>query len=155
MSYFLYEDKFEYDTWLKLLLGSVVVLLVVLVAIAAANDSGQAIAVFIAPVFVITLMYFILPRRIQIHSDRLKIILGGPLALTIPLTDIQEVKLRSGILAFIFVGMRFATSAEHTVEIIRNRGLNVVVSPSNTGEFVERLNQALAEFNSYITQEEF
>ena len=88
------------------------------------------------------LFWLILPKRFQILRDRLRIVLGGPLAINIPLSDISEVKSRTGIKAFIFGGIRFATSANHTVEIIRHKGLNMVISPANDDEFIKQLNQA-------------
>ena len=73
----------------------------------------------------------------------MKILLGGPFALNIPLVDISEVRLASGREAFIYWGIRFATSTSGIVEIVRRRGLSVVISPLNPDMFVEQANRAL------------
>ena len=143
MNYLLYEDKPKYDTWLKILLGGIIALVIILGFIEVANDSGQALGVFGVAIFLIILFRLILPRRFQIQNDKLRIVLGGgPLAINIPFNDIKEVKPRTGIKAFIYVGIRFATSANYTIEIIRHRGLNIVISPTNDAEFMKQLDQA-------------
>jgi len=142
MNYLLYEDKPKYDIWLIILLGGIIALIIILGYLEIANNNGQALGVFGAALFVIILFRLILPRRFQIHSDKLRIVLGWPLAINIPLSDIREVQSRTGIKAFAYAGIRFATSASHTVEIIRNRGLNILISPSNNEEFIKQLNQA-------------
>ena len=79
----------------------------------------------------------LLPRRFQVFNDKLKIKLGGPFAFNIPLSDITDVKSRTGAKAFFFRGIRYATSAKHTVEIIRSKGLDIVISPENDDMFLE------------------
>ena len=144
MNNILYEDKAKYDTWLKILLIGIVALVVIIGFIEWANGTGQAPGLFGAALFVIILFRLILPRRFQIQNEKLMIILGGgPFAFSIKLTDIKEVKLRIGIKAFFYAGIRFATAANHTVEIIRHKGLNVVISPTHHDEFVKQLNDAI------------
>lgn len=84
----------------------------------------------------------ILPRRFQIFEDRLRILLGGPFAINIPFANIAEAKPASGRKATIYSGLRLATSSYHVVEIIRKKGLNLVISPAHDDMFLEQLNQA-------------
>ena len=84
----------------------------------------------------------ILPRRFQIFDDKLRILLGGPLAINIALSNIADVRPASGRKVFVYWGSRFATSTSHVVEIIRKKGLNLIISPSNPDMFLEQFKQA-------------
>ena len=142
MSNLLYEDKPKYDVWIKVLLGGVVAYTFILGLVQIYENGREALTVFGVVLFEIILFRMILPRRFQILSDKLRIVLGGPLAINIPISDIEEVRSRTGIKAFVYFGVRFATSSSHTVEIIRKKGLNMVISPTNDDEFIKQLNQA-------------
>jgi len=142
MSSLLYEDKPKYDVWIKILLIGVVVLTFILGIVQSPVDTREALTVVGIVIFEIILFKMILPRRFQILSDKLSIVLGGPFAIKIPLSDIKEVRSRTGIKAFIYFGARFATSSNHTVEIVRHKGLNMVISPTNDEEFIKQLNLA-------------
>jgi len=142
MSNLLYEDKPKYDTWLKALLGGVLALPFILGLILISVNIGEALTLFGVALFEIILFGLILPRRFQILNDKLRIVLGGPFAVNIPLSDIIDVRSRTGIKAFVYLGIRFATSANHTVEIVRHKGLNIVISPTMDDGFIKQLNQA-------------
>jgi hypothetical protein len=145
MSNLLYEDKPKYDAWIKVLLGGVLaiplILGIILISVNSVNMEG-ALIVFGVVLFEVILFRLILPRRFQILNDKLRIVLGGPFAINIPLSDIADVRSRTGINAFVYSGIRFATSSSHTIEIIRKKGLNVVISPTKDDMFVEQLNRA-------------
>jgi hypothetical protein len=84
----------------------------------------------------------VLPRRFQIFEDRLRILLGGPLAINIPLSNIAEAKTAAAGKTFIYNGIRLATSSRHVVEIVRKQGMNLVISPAHDDMFLDQLNQA-------------
>ena len=98
---------------------------------------------FAVTVFDALIFHAVLPRRYQIFQDRLRIILGHPFAFNIPFSTIREARSTSGLKAFAYWGLRFATSSKGVVEIVRHQGWNVVISPANEGLFLEQLNQAL------------
>ncbi len=139
-----YEDIPRYDFWLKLILGGVLTLTFILGILLLFEDIVGAWVMFGVTLFDALLFKAILPQRFQIFQDRLKIVLGGPFALDIPFSNIREVREASASKAFAYWGLRFATSTQSIVEIVRRKGLNLVVSPSNPDIFVEQLNQALA-----------
>jgi len=85
----------------------------------------------------------ILPQRFQIFENTLRIVLGGPFAINIPLANIKYAKSSSGSKAFVYWGIRFATSSRGVVEIACKKGLNLVISSTHDDMFIERLNQAL------------
>jgi len=142
MNSLLYEDTPKYDFWLKLILGGVLALTFVLGVILIFDDIGVALAMFGVTLFDALLFKAILPRRFQIFEDRLRILLGGPFAINVPFSNIADAKLASGSKAFAYWGIRFATSTHHVVEIVRKKGLNLVISPSHDDMFLEQLNQA-------------
>ncbi len=49
----------------------------------------------------------------------------------------------SGSDRFIYWGLRLATSSSGVIEVVRRKGLSLVISPANAGTFLEQLNQAL------------
>ena len=138
----LYEDTPEYDSWLKLILGGVLALTFILGVVFISQDTEAALVMFGVTVFDALLFKAILPRRFQIFEDRLKILLGGPFAINIPLSNIAEVKTVSGSKVFAYSGIRFATSTKCVVEIVSRKGMNLVISPKNDDMFLELLNQA-------------
>jgi len=143
MNTMVYEDTPRYDSWLKLLLGSVLALTLILGFVLLPTDIGAAWVMFAVTLFDALLFKAILPRRYQIFQDRARIVLGGPFALNILLSDISEARLAPGGRAFIYWGIRFATSSSGVVEIVRKKGMNVVISPANADMFLEQLNRAL------------
>ncbi len=141
--YLLHEEPPEYAVWLKLILGSVLSFTLFLGVYLLYTDRHVALAVLGVTVFDALLFYSVLPRRYQIWTDRLRIVLGRPFAVNISLATIKEAKPASGIKAFAYWGVRFATSSRTVVEIVRHKGLNFVISPSNRELFLERLAEAM------------
>ena len=137
----LYEDTPHYDFWLKLILGGTLALTFILGIIFISEETETAVVMFGITLFDALLFKAILPRRFQIFEDRLKILLGGAFAINIPFSNIAEAKPASGRKTVIYSGIRFATSIHHVVEIIRKKGLNLVISPKNDEMFLEQLNQ--------------
>ena len=45
--------------------------------------------------------------------------------------------------AFAYSGIRFATSSKRVIEIVRKKGMNLVISPRNADIFLDQINQAL------------
>ena len=137
----IYEDTPKYDLWLKLILGGVLALTFILGVVFLYQDIEAAIAMFSITLFDALLFKAILPRRYQVFEDRLKIVMGGPFAISISFSNIEEAKPTSGGKALAYGGLRLATSTHNVVEIVRKKGLNLVISPSNE-MFLEELNQA-------------
>jgi hypothetical protein len=139
----LYEDAAKTDMWLKLLLGGILVMFLVLGGVLLFQDKPDAFGMFGIGVFYALLFKIIMPQRYQIYSDKIRIVLGGPLAWNIPLSTVKEVRSASGAKAFAYGGVRFATSSKNVVEIRRSRGCNVVISPSKKDVFLEQAGRAM------------
>lgn len=143
LTYLVHEDIPRVDFWLKLLLASILALTLVLGVWLLFEDIVGAIAMFGITLVDALLFRTIIPRRYQIYSDRIRIVLGSPFALNIPFHDIAEARSVSGWKAFAYRGIRFATSTQSVAEIVRRKGLGVVISPGDRDAFLERLRQAL------------
>ena len=139
----LHEEQAEYSYWPRLLFLIPVGLIIGAIIFAYNHDYEGFLFLIGESAFFVLLFYFIMPRRYQIYQDKLRIVLGNPLVINIPYSTIKEVKHSSSIKAFLFGGIRFATSTRYIVEIVRNKGLNYIVSPQNGDIFVEHLNQAI------------
>ena len=142
-SYLIYEDTSRYDLWLKLLLPGILALTLVWGIALLAIGSTEAYGPLSATAFDALLFYSILPRRLQVYDDRVRIVLGRPFAVNIPFATIREVRPASASKAFAYQGLRFATSSKSVVAIVRSKGWNVVISPANREMFLTYLDQAL------------
>ena len=143
LAYLIHEDRPQYDLWLKLIVGGTIALTLVLGIVFLFVDLVGAWVMFGTTAFDALLFNAIMPRSYQIFQDRLRIVIGKPFAFTIPLDTIKEVRPASSSETFIFWGIKFATSASNVAEIVRNKGMNVIISPANCDAFLGQVNQAL------------
>jgi hypothetical protein len=141
----IHEEPPLYESWLKYVVGGILAFTLLPGLIMISFDLGGACVMLGLTIFDALLFYAIIPRRLQVYRDRLRIALGSPFALNLPFATIKEAREASGLRAYLYWGVRFATSSKNVVEIVRSRGLNVVISPSCMDTFLESLNRALEE----------
>jgi hypothetical protein len=139
----LYEEPAEYSYWLRLLYLIPFGLMIGAFVLIYSHEYEGFLALIGDAAFIALLFYFILPRKFQIYQDRLRIVLGTPFSINIPLSTIKEVKHTSGSKAFMYSGVRFATSTRFVLEITRHKGVNYVITPHNGENFLDQLNQAI------------
>jgi len=96
------------------------------------------------------LFHAVIPRRFQLFEDRLRIVLGSPFAFNVPYGVIREVRPAPSDEAFVYWGLRFATSTKNLIEIIRSEGLNMVISAGDKDMFLEQLEQARSMWTSTV-----
>jgi hypothetical protein len=144
----LHEEKAQYDYWLRFLFLIPFVLVIVAILLANTKEYEGFFVLIGDSAFFVLLFYFITPRRYQIHQDKLRIVLGTPFSINISLSTIKEVKQAKGSKAFVYNGIRFATSSRSVVEIVRNRGMNYVISPKNEDIFIEQLKLSIEGKNN-------
>jgi len=106
MEKLVYEDTPGYDLWLKSILGGVLALTLILGVVLLSEDIGAALAMFGLTLFDALLFKAILPQRFQIYQDRVRIVLGGPLAINIPFSNIRTVRTVSARKVFVYWGNR-------------------------------------------------
>ena len=141
----IYEEAPLYESWLKYLVGGILAFTLVLGLVFLPFDLEGAYALLGLTAFDALLSYVIIPRRLQIYRDRLRIAFGSPFALNLPFATVKEAREASGIKAYVYWGICCATSSKNVVEIVRSKGLNVVISSTSVDTFLESLNQALKE----------
>jgi hypothetical protein len=142
-AFLLYEDKPRMDIWLKLMLTGIQAIFLVVGIVLLIQDTEGAFTMFGVTIFYAVLFRLVMPRKYQVYSDKVRIVLGGPFAWNIPFTTIKEVRPASRASAFAYNGVRFATSSRGVVEIRRSKGCNVVISPFNKDIFLEQVNRAM------------
>ena len=140
----IHEEKAEYDSWIRLIFIIPLGLFVASVIFAGRQDFEPSLVLLGEAVLFVLILYFVFPRRYQLYQDRLRIVLGAPLAINIRLSTIKQARHSSGSRAFFYPGVRFATSSRSVVEIVRRRGINYVISPKNSDSFLAQLNQAIS-----------
>ena len=142
-AFLLYEDASRTDMWLKLMLGGILITLLAVGIVLLFQDTEGAFTMFGVIIFYAVLFRLVMPQKYQVYSDKVRIVLGWPLAWNIPFSTIKEVRPGSGASAFVYNGVRFATSSRDVVEIRRSKGCNVVISPSNRDVFLQQVDMAM------------
>jgi hypothetical protein len=132
------------SSWLMPMVGGLVALTLIPGLIFLFFNTELATAMFILSAFDGLLFYTIIPRRFEIYEDKFRIQLGWPVALNISLRNIQEAKPGNPGDVVAYWGIRFGTSTTNVVEIVRRRGMNIIITPQNAEEFIDQLNQAIA-----------
>jgi hypothetical protein len=141
-SLLLHTAKSSYDRWLKLLLGGTLAFTLILGIVLIPVDILAAGICLGVTAFDGLIFWAVLPHALQIYEDRVRIQLGGPLAVNLALANIKEAKKGSAYDAVAHYGVRFATSMRNVVIITRHKGWNVVISPDDADEFITQLRQA-------------
>ena len=143
MAYLLHVDIPEVSTALKVLMGSILAATLVLGIWLVFVEVEGAMVMFAVTVFDALVFRAVLPRRYEIWSESLRIVLGGPFAVNFALRNIAKARAVAGRKAYVYRGVRFATTNRGVIEIVRRKGLNVVISPRDRETFLQRLSQAL------------
>jgi hypothetical protein len=141
-SLLLYHVKPEYDSWLKLVVSGTLALTFIpgLAVLYWYPELGWTLLG--VTLFDCLLIYSVIPRRVQLFEDRLRIVLGGPLAFNVPYSQIREVRPAATEEAFVYWGLRFATSTKNLIEIVRSKGLSMVISPGDKDVFLVQMERA-------------
>ena len=142
--YLIHEDTPRFDLLFKLLLAIPIGIVVIpaMILPSTARDLNFWLALAMVPCYGVFL-YVYIPRRYQIFTDRMRIVIGKPFVINLPFSTIQEVRPVSAIRVFVPGWLRMAFSLEGTVGVIRRRGTNVVISPTDRDNFLSCINQAL------------
>ncbi|NIM59894.1 MAG: hypothetical protein GTO16_13300 [Candidatus Aminicenantes bacterium] len=157
MNLVLFEDSIEYDVWVRAALVFPIILLIalgimfyidahysdVIPSESAPESNYGAMILFASVPFVLVVYWLLLPRKIYVLQDRIKIKLGQ-FYLNVGFDNIESVKPARGII--IFSSFSSITSFSSQVEIIRKRGLNWRISPSRRDQFIEQVNRAVSDW---------
>jgi hypothetical protein len=138
---------------LILLAEAVITGVIVLAFALSGEDPVEAVVVIAVTFAVITaLIYLILPRRFELHSDRLDMVF--PIGRwRIPLNTIASVEPARWWQPYAAWGFRFATNPSHAIYITRRdaslfRRPNIVISPDGRDAFLAAMREAMAQHGS-------
>lgn len=141
--YLIYEDTPRWDWWLKVVVVTTLAATLIPGIALTLNDVPDGPALFALTAADALVFYFVMPKRYQVFDDRVRIVLGWPFGMNIPLSDIRDIRLASGSRTLVSWGFQLATSSRTAVEIVRKKGWSVTISPSDREAFLQRLNEAL------------
>jgi hypothetical protein len=141
-----YEDTPPYDRWLKFLIGGILIFTIAIGIFFIPFDLVGTWFLLGETAFLALIFYSIMPRKYQILEDRIRIVLGRPFAINIRFSNIKEIRAASSGDAYIYYGIRLATNSRSVVEIVRKRGLGIVISPGNRELFLQQFNQAMENY---------
>ena len=143
--YLAYEDVARYDAAQFVMLAVVIAATAVPGIVLLFFDVEGAAVMFGVTLLDALIFHLVFPRRYQVFNTKLRIVLGWPLHWDIRLSTIQEARPAPGIATWIYGGVRLATSSATAVEIVRKRGMGVIISPSDRQTFLEQINAALKQ----------
>jgi len=141
--YLMYEDAARYDRVQFLVFVAVIAATLVPAVVLLFYDTEEAAAMFGVTLLDALIFHLVFPRRYQVFNTKLRIVLGWPISWDIKLSTIKEAHPAPAIATWIYGGVRLATSSATAVEIVRRKGMGVIISPSNRETFLEQLNAAV------------
>jgi hypothetical protein len=157
MTVSLYETNIKYELWVKILLAFPVVLVMVmgiffyntyraqdeLAAVAAHGFYAASIILFATGPFILFIYWLVLPTKICIQQDRIRIKYGR-FYWNVRFETVESVKEASGIPPA--WSHSSVTSYRNQIEIVRKKKMNIRLSPDNRERFLDRANRALADW---------
>ena len=146
MDSLIYEDKPRYDIWMKAIMA-LPLFFILIGAFNLTSEPEAAIGMFGTAALVVAIYWAVFPRKYCILSSKVKIVLGGPFSFNIPFNTIETARIPKGAA----IGINFASSfsSKNAVQIVRRKGLNVNITPSNRELFLENLDKALSNWRSH------
>jgi hypothetical protein len=151
----LYEHTVKYEFWAKVLLAFPVILLIAMGVFfydyahnrdAVPNEVETAfhaasLVLFLTAPFILLIYWLVLPTKIYIFQDRIRIKYGR-FFWNIRFDTIETVKAAKGMPPL--VSNSSVTSYRNQIEIVRKGRMNIRLSPSRRDQFVEHANRALS-----------
>jgi hypothetical protein len=141
--YLMYEVAARYDRVQFVVLAVIIAATLAPAIVLLFFDLAGAAALFGATLLDALVFHLVFPRRYQVFNTKLRIVMGWPVNWDIKLSTIKEARPAPGISTWIYGGVRLATSSATAVEIVRQKGMGVIISPSDREVFLEQLNHAV------------
>ncbi|OGO18485.1 MAG: hypothetical protein A2Z02_02570 [Chloroflexi bacterium RBG_16_48_7] len=93
-------------------------------------------------VFILLVIWLIMPRKFLIMGDKLKLVMGASLAFNIPYRNIKEIRKP----ATWDLGVNYITSLKTPLEIAVKKGMNISIAPEDRQAFLDDINRAIQEW---------
>ena len=140
----IYEDRPEYDGWLKGIMMLPVFFILLGLYYLYLREIPSAGGLFGTALLMGLIYWAVFPRKYQVLDSKIRIALGGPFSFNIPFDNLETASKPEGF----NLGINFATTfvTEHIVEIKRKTGMNVNITPNNRDLFLENLNKAIYDW---------
>lgn len=107
------------------------------------GENEGALTLLAEALIIALILRLLLPRSYQVYGDRIKIVLGGPLALNFAFRQIKNIEF-TGKMA---TTMNFVTAIrKQYVLITRRPGMNIAITPEHSELFVASASKALSEW---------
>lgn len=150
MDSIIYEDRPRYDVWLKAIMVLPVFFVIAGIYYLITAQVEAAIGMFAITLLMAATYWAIFPRKYLILDSKIRIVLGGQFSFNIPFDNLETARAPQGV----SLGINFATTflSKHAVEIIRKKGLNINITPSDRELFLDNLNKALNDWGRYNIQ---
>ena len=159
-----FEDEVKYDLWLKIILvGSIVVLIAMGIMFSVDAYSRDilpeepmedskigAIILFVSAVFVFLVLRAVLPRKLFILRDKIRI-KSSFFTYNVPFLKIESYAKAKGFPIGNY--LISSTSLKNQIEIFRKSGLRIRISPSRLDFFLEALDRAVKDWEHYQPKE--
>jgi hypothetical protein len=157
MDLVLYEDSIKYDFGVKIALIFPIILLIVmglffyvdahykdLIPKEHAKDSNTgALILFAAAPFILCVYWMILPRKIFVLQDRIRLQFGQ-FFWNVPFDTVESVKASRG--PGVWCLHSSITCYSTQIEIVRKRRGNIRVSPARRDQFLDHVNRAISDW---------
>lgn len=157
MDMIIFEDNIKYDGWVKPLLIFPILLVIgmgvmfyidahfsdILPKEPAADAAVGAIVLFVSAVFIPAVYWIVLPRKIYVMREGIKISFSG-FSWNVHYSTIETISPVSGWI--VFWTHSFITSYGSQIEIVRKYRMRIRVCPSRRDEFVQYANRALEDW---------
>lgn len=153
----IHEGSIKYETWAKVLLGFPIVLVTAMGFyfnhMARSQDGISAVTVhgfqiaslilFATGPFILFIYWLVLPTKIGIYQDRIRI-KYGQFYWNVRFETIEAMKPASGIPSV--WSNSSVTSYRNQIEIVRKKKMNIRLSPDNRDQFLDYANRALTDW---------
>ena len=143
----LYEDKPHYDIWFKAILLFPLVVMVIPAYFLISSDPETAIGLLGTAVLIAVIYWAVMPRKYCILDNKVKVIMGKPFSFSISFDNIETARVPKATA----IGINFVTSFKNSVEIVRKKGMNINISPSNRELFLDNFAKALNKWKERLT----
>ena len=145
MELIVYEDRPGYGAAFKAILALpiAILLLVSYQAVTGGQAEGSLVGLAVAAA-VVLLLWLLMPRRYVVMNDRLKVILGGPFAVTVRYDNIRAVSAPPGPL--LTMNLATSLSPRRVVYVVCRKGMSLAITPSDRDAFLNHVNTALKSY---------
>ena len=142
-SILLYQDKPTYGLLLKLILIIPAAFLGGSLYLYLSDDVSGSLALLPGALISGLIFWLVFPREYQLYEDHLRIVLGEPFSVKVGFQNIKAV----GITSQTGLTINFVTRiARSYVEIVKNKGWSIAITPTSSDAFVENANRALEQW---------